>query len=70
MTQDQVAAAVAAGARFIVAPHTDPGVVAAVVAQGVPMVPGATTPSEILGAWRLGVAAVKLFPAALGVLSR
>jgi len=55
--------AVAAGARFLVSPHTDPLLVAAGVALGVPVLPGAMTPSEILAAWRAGATAIKVFPA-------
>jgi 2-dehydro-3-deoxyphosphogluconate aldolase/(4S)-4-hydroxy-2-oxoglutarate aldolase len=66
MTEYEAAAAIEAGAAFIVAPHTDPAVVGAVASRRVAMVPGATTPSEIMTAWRLGAAAVKLFPASIG----
>jgi 2-dehydro-3-deoxyphosphogluconate aldolase/(4S)-4-hydroxy-2-oxoglutarate aldolase len=66
MTEREAMMAVEAGAQFVVAPHTNPDVVRTVVSGGVPMIPGATTPSEIVAAWRMGVAAVKLFPAALG----
>ncbi len=55
--------AVAAGARFIVSPTVEPDVLAWCLAHGVPCLPGAMTPTEILGAWRAGAAAVKLFPA-------
>ena len=53
---------VAVGASFVVSPHLDPDLVTAAVELGVPVVPGALTPSEILHAIRLGAAAVKLFP--------
>jgi 2-dehydro-3-deoxyphosphogluconate aldolase / (4S)-4-hydroxy-2-oxoglutarate aldolase len=52
-----------AGARFIVSPTTDPALVAWCAASGVPVFPGALTPSEILAAWAAGASAVKLFPA-------
>lgn len=55
--------AVDAGASFLVAPHLDPDVVAWAADRGIPMFPGAATPTEILGAWRAGAAAVKVFPA-------
>ena len=59
--------AMAAGASFLVAPHLDPEVLAWAVGRGVPMLPGAATPTEVLAAWRAGAAAVKVFPAsALG----
>ena len=57
--------AVDAGATFIVMPHTDPELVAWAAQRGIPTLPGAFTPSEILAAWRAGAAAVKLFPASV-----
>jgi len=56
-------AAVAAGAGFLVSPHTDPWIVAWAVARGIPVFPGALTPTEIRTAWDAGASAVKLFPA-------
>lgn len=58
-------AAVAAGARFLVTPHLDPALVAWAAERGIPILPGAFTPTEILTAWRAGAAAVKLFPASV-----
>ena len=56
-----------AGAKFILAPNLDPEVVQVVHQCGKLMIPGVTTPSEIVQAARLGVDIVKLFPAgALG----
>jgi 2-dehydro-3-deoxyphosphogluconate aldolase/(4S)-4-hydroxy-2-oxoglutarate aldolase len=57
-------AVVAAGARFLVMPHVDPELVRWSAERGVPAFPGAMTPTEVLGAWRAGAAAVKVFPAA------
>jgi 2-dehydro-3-deoxyphosphogluconate aldolase/(4S)-4-hydroxy-2-oxoglutarate aldolase len=54
-----------AGATFLVMPHTDPELVAWAAARGVPTLPGAATPSEVLAAWRAGAAAVKVFPASV-----
>ena len=56
-------AAVRAGARFLVSPHTDTNLVRALADTGVPWIPGAFTPTEILAAWRAGAVMVKLFPA-------
>ena len=56
--------AVDAGARFIVMPHCDTELVTWCAARGLPCVPGALTPTEILAAWSAGASAVKLFPAA------
>lgn len=54
-----------AGARFLVMPHTDPELVAWAAGLGVPVFPGAFTPTEVLAAWRAGATAVKLFPASV-----
>ena len=63
LTIESAEQAVAAGARFLVMPHLDVEVIAWAQAQGIPVVPGALTPTEILAAWRAGATAVKLFPA-------
>jgi 2-dehydro-3-deoxyphosphogluconate aldolase/(4S)-4-hydroxy-2-oxoglutarate aldolase len=57
--------ALAAGARFLVMPHTDTALIAWAAQRGVPVFPGAFSPTEVLAAWRAGAAAVKLFPASV-----
>ncbi len=52
-----------AGAQFMVTPIVDKEVIKACVAQGIPVFPGAYTPTEIYGAWAMGASAVKVFPA-------
>jgi len=54
---------VAAGARFVVSPTLDRSVVRYCRDQGIPCLPGALTPTELLEAWRAGAPVVKLFPA-------
>jgi 2-dehydro-3-deoxyphosphogluconate aldolase/(4S)-4-hydroxy-2-oxoglutarate aldolase len=66
LTAEQARSCIDAGARFLVAPSTVPGVGEVALAAGVPCLPGALTPSEIVAAWTSGAAAVKLFPASLG----
>lgn len=61
-------AAVAAGAAFLVAPHTDLAVVRWAVDRSVPIVPGCFTPTEVMAAWSAGAAAIKIFPASVGGL--
>ena len=62
-----VAAAVRAGARFLVSPGTTPELAAAALASELPYLPGVATPSEIMAARSLGLCLMKLFPAeALG----
>lgn len=64
---DQVRAALDAGATFVVSPTFVPAVVDACVERGVPVFPGAWTPTEVYAAWQAGATMVKLFPAqALG----
>lgn len=57
--------ALAAGASFLVMPMTDPALVAWAAAQGVPVFPGAMTPTEALAGWAAGAAAIMLFPASV-----
>mgnify|MGYP001827395443 CR=1 FL=1 len=63
---EQASAAVSAGATFLVSPHTDEKLSAAMVATGKPVMMGALTPSEVMKAWELGSDVVKLFPGSLG----
>ena len=57
--------AAGAGARFIVSPHTDPALIDWAVSHGLPVLPGAFSPTEIHIAWSAGASAVKLFPASV-----
>lgn len=63
LTTEQVDAAVAAGAKFIVSPGLNPRVVKYCVDKGIPMIPGCSSPSNIETALELGLDAVKFFPA-------
>lgn len=65
-TVEQAEAAAAAGAQALVSPVLSGAVVARGHQLGVPVIPGALTPTEIEAAWRAGAAMVKLFPARLG----
>ncbi|MED4600492.1 bifunctional 4-hydroxy-2-oxoglutarate aldolase/2-dehydro-3-deoxy-phosphogluconate aldolase [Paenibacillus validus] len=65
---DDAKKAIAAGAAYLVTPNTDEDVIRYGVEQGVPVFPGAMTPSEIVKAWKAGATAVKIFPgASLGI---
>jgi len=59
----QVEQAVVAGATFIVSPGLRADVVRAAQDAGLPVLPGAVTPSEIMAAMELGLDTVKFFPA-------
>ncbi len=51
-----------AGAAFLVSPHTDGALIAAGAERNLPFLAGALTPTEVVTAWNLGAACVKLFP--------
>jgi 2-dehydro-3-deoxyphosphogalactonate aldolase len=54
----------ATGARLMVAPNTDPAVIAHAIGLGLEVMPGVATPSEALAALSAGARKLKLFPAA------
>lgn len=54
--------AIAAGAQFIFSPHVNPILIQTSLERGVPLIPGALTPTEIMTAWQAGAPCVKLFP--------
>jgi 2-dehydro-3-deoxyphosphogluconate aldolase/(4S)-4-hydroxy-2-oxoglutarate aldolase len=58
----QLQEAIACGAQFLFSPHTDPDMIKAAVAQNIPIIPGALTPTEIITAWNYGASCVKVFP--------
>jgi 2-dehydro-3-deoxyphosphogluconate aldolase / (4S)-4-hydroxy-2-oxoglutarate aldolase len=60
---EQVEAAVAAGVDFLVTAHLRLDLLAAMLATGLPSLPGIFTPSEAAQALDAGAQAVKLFPA-------
>ena len=57
------AAAIDAGAEFVVAPTLNLHVIQLCRHRGVVVMPGAFTPTEILNAWEAGADVVKVFPA-------
>lgn len=67
LTPDDVRAVAASGGRFALSPVFDPEVIDEANRLGLLVVPGASTPTEILAAHRYGARLVKVFPAgALG----
>ncbi|MCR5789500.1 MAG: bifunctional 4-hydroxy-2-oxoglutarate aldolase/2-dehydro-3-deoxy-phosphogluconate aldolase [Lachnospiraceae bacterium] len=60
---EQVDRAVAAGAKFIVAPGFDKEVVEYCLKKDIPVCPGVQTPSEVTAAVKSGLDHVKFFPA-------
>ena len=63
LTVDQVARAVAAGAKFIVSPGFDPEIVDYCLKKNIPVFPGCVSPSEVAQAVKRGLKVVKFFPA-------
>ncbi|GII77235.1 ketohydroxyglutarate aldolase [Sphaerisporangium rufum] len=62
-TPADVAAAVRAGAGFLVSPGSTPALVAAMLESGVPFLPGAATASEVMALAERGLTELKFFPA-------
>jgi 2-dehydro-3-deoxyphosphogluconate aldolase/(4S)-4-hydroxy-2-oxoglutarate aldolase len=52
-----------AGAAFVVSPGLEVPTIEACRLRGVPVFPGALTPTEVITAWKAGATAVKIFPA-------
>jgi 2-dehydro-3-deoxyphosphogluconate aldolase/(4S)-4-hydroxy-2-oxoglutarate aldolase len=59
-------AAILSGAQFVVAPALNLQTVELCRRYGVPVMPGAYTPTEILLAWQAGADFIKVFPASVG----
>ena len=57
--------AILAGAQFLVTPTVALDVIEMANRYGVPVIPGAMTPTEILTAWEAGADMVKVFPASV-----
>lgn len=51
-----------AGANFLTAPGFDPEIVQFAIKEGIAVLPGALTPTEVVNAWRAGSDFVKVFP--------
>jgi 2-dehydro-3-deoxyphosphogluconate aldolase/(4S)-4-hydroxy-2-oxoglutarate aldolase len=63
ITPEQVADAVAAGARFLVSPGWTDVLLEAMRASGVPFLPGVSTTTEVVALLERGVREMKFFPA-------
>lgn len=62
LTVEQVDEVLAAGASFIVSPVVDVAVIERAKSRGVAAMPGTSTPTEMLSAYRAGAPLQKLFP--------
>src|SRR5439155_5493782 len=63
LTTDEARTAVKRGARFLVSPVMDPQVISVGLSEGIAVIPGCHTPTEMLAAHRAGAPLQKLFPA-------
>ena len=61
----QAEKAIAHGAKFLVSPGLDDGVVGVAQHNGLTILPGIATASELQHAWNMGLRVVKFFPASL-----
>ncbi|WP_323036947.1 bifunctional 4-hydroxy-2-oxoglutarate aldolase/2-dehydro-3-deoxy-phosphogluconate aldolase [Pararhodobacter sp.] len=66
LTAHDASRAKAAGAEFVVSPGSAPGLIAACVAQRLPLLPGAVTATEVMTLLELGYRMLKFFPAGPG----
>jgi len=63
LTAEMAASALDAGAQFIVSPSANPATIEMAKSRGVPVFPGALTPTEVITAWQAGGDIIKIFPA-------
>lgn len=62
LTQEELQKALKIGCQFIFTPHTNPVMIQTAKTAGVPIIPGALSPTEIITAWQAGASCVKVFP--------
>lgn len=62
LNREQMQGAINCGAQFLFSPHSDPHLIQLAVKLGVPIIPGALSPTEIVTAWQAGATSVKVFP--------
>ena len=62
LNNSQLQQAIACGAQFLFSPHCDPNLIQNAIAQEIPFIPGAFSPTEIVQAWQSGATAIKVFP--------
>lgn len=54
--------AISCGVEYIFTPHVDLDIITSATQAGIPIVPGALSPTEIITAWHAGATAIKVFP--------
>lgn len=65
LSEKQVELAIDSGAKMIISPNIDEGVINRTKHLGAISIPGAMTPTEVVNAYNLGADYIKLFPAGL-----
>jgi len=63
LSTEQAEKSISAGAKFVVLPGFDAGIVSLCLEKGVPVFPGCVTPTEIMAAMSMGLDVLKFFPA-------
>ena len=63
ITVERAKSAIEAGAQFLLSPSTDAEVLAYCAQEGISMLPGALTPSDVTTCLKYGFDVIKLFPA-------
>ncbi len=66
LSRSQIQQALECGAQYLFTPHTDVTLIEVAIQAGVPIVPGAFSPTEIMSAWQAGASSVKVFPVSGG----
>ena len=61
-TPSNAAAAIGAGAQYVVSPNTNPDIIHLCCVEGIAVMPGAMTPSEVVIGWQAGAQMIKIFP--------
>jgi 2-dehydro-3-deoxyphosphogluconate aldolase/(4S)-4-hydroxy-2-oxoglutarate aldolase len=62
LDRDTAGTCIGAGAAFVVSPALDEPTIEMCRADGIPVMPGALTPTEVVRAWKAGADVVKVFP--------
>ncbi|NES05508.1 MAG: bifunctional 4-hydroxy-2-oxoglutarate aldolase/2-dehydro-3-deoxy-phosphogluconate aldolase [Okeania sp. SIO2F4] len=62
LTLEELQKALKIGCQFVFTPHTNPVMIQTAKIAGVPIIPGALSPTEIVTAWQAGASCVKIYP--------
>ncbi len=62
LTPEELQKALEIGCQFVFTPHTNPAMIQTAKIAGVPIIPGALSPTEIVTAWQAGASCVKIYP--------